>query len=696
MSTTLPKHISAARKAKSALLLKKYLELKPTSWDQIKILIKERLDIELPAAYCIGPVSYMQTEKFLGNWAAGQFEPVVIPNTTSLTPSIERKVNDLANHSVEISNNLPNQFGKSQLFPEQYDTYCNIVNAFKTESGGLQNGSTGSGKTYLAAALFHKYGVQDKLHEQGLNRFRSCPYIFFTRKTIVRQTQEVFKEFGLGDLMNRGKLKVVPYSHLSSTKGGVYVTKEFDSFENAWTVTWHLTAVPFLAIFDECQALCNPLTKQTLAYYALIKASKTMPCKILNMSATPFDTVLKAHSVVSAFRKPFEYEGRKFSVSCFGDWELAAGFIAEDPAKSNSAAMARLRKSISGNIFEIANVRWPARARNRTIAVDFELPEHRIIYDNAYNKYLENIKKLGRDASTNPLQEYIEINIFSKIVEPLRNYAMVQLAMKDLAAGKCPVFGVRFKSTITDLVFKLMEQGLKREDISIIWGGGADYDEENTYNDAEFKQRVEKLAAGFGASKEEMRKLRRTIAFREELTISGQSSAQGLEKYSKLRDLDMTGSQSSDQRWDEITRFQTGRSKVCIFTIAAGGVGLSLDRNKTELGERVLYGGLCWSGPDYKQMLGRLVRRATLPGYVDQYLVFMKDTVEEFSLMPVVGRKLANIKEIGSSGIDPTEVLLCNDRIASQVLSVEELTRLADSDLSQLGADTEEDEDEDE
>lgn len=51
------------------------------------------------------------------------------------------------------------------------------------------------------------------------------------------------------------------------------------------------------------------------------------------------------------------------------------------------------------------------------------------------------------------------------------------------------------------------------------------------------------------------------------------------------------------------------------------------------------------------------------------------------------------MKEIGSSGIDPTEVLLRDDKIDSEEITLDQLTKIAESDDSQLGTNTEEDED---
>ena len=181
--------------------------------------------------------------------------------------------------------------------------------------------------------------------------------------------------------------------------------------------------------------------------------------------------------------------------------------------------------------------------------------------------------------------------------------------------------------------------------------------------------------------------------------MSGESTEERYARYDKLRELGMTGSQSADQRWREIQRFQTGITKICIFTLASGGVGLSLDQSKPELWKRELIAGLCLSGPEFAQVLGRLVRRGTMPGYVDQYIALMRDTVESAVLQPIIVRKLGNIKELASKGINPSEVILSEDgkTFGHTEVSIDQLNAIADSDDSQIHGDiVNEDEEEEE
>lgn len=695
-------HIAAARKDKSKRLLNKYLTARPTDWTAADMLVQSTCQTSLPDTYKTGLVSYARISQWTQAWIAGEFDIEAKPQVNpDKTPAAQRLQSLLAQPSPPVDPKEPiNSFGDMVLFPEQWDTFKRLRADILSNSisGALQNGNTGSGKTFLAVALIHEFAIRLKIHENGIvNRLRQTPFLIVTRKTLLSQWREVAFMAGLGPLINSGKLLIIPYSHLSSSKSARWYTTEYDSFDDKYIYEWLPQSLPLLTIIDECQGLCNPTTKQTLAMDALIRKSRTanMQAITLSMSATPFDTVSKAGWVVSSIRQPLEIGGVTFNCNSVNKWPEYATLFADDPTKSNQAAMKRLRDCIDKYIYEIENVRWPARARNRSLVVEFESPDHRARYNKAYEDYLEKIAKLGREASDSPFQQFVAINAFSKAVEPMRNYAITQRILSNMGNKVATAVGCRFKQTITDLVFRLEAAGIKRHEISIIWGGGADYDEENTFSESELSELIKRLQQGEKLSRATVSKMRKTLTFREELITSGETEQQRYSRYDTLRALGMTGSQSSDKRWSEIKKFQTGVSKVCLFTISAGGAGLSLDQNKPDLWPRELLGSLCWDGKDFKQLLGRLVRRGTMPGYVDQYIVYMRDTVEDTRFLPVVERKLANLREIGARGIDPTEIMMDDGRITHQRLTIEQLNAIADSDESQITGEVDDEEDDD-
>ena len=695
MNLSIAKHEHERRKDVSKRLLLRYRNTAPKTWDAVDIIVIDICKRRLPATYKTGPVSYIKLSQFCEAWTRGDHEEQVVlpvPSLTSPSPS-----------SPPTNPSEVNQFGEIVLFPEQWDTFRKLRDAYNnnTIEGALNNGFMGSGKTYIFLALVHEFGIRQRLHEKDfMAKLRTVPYLILTRKTLIDQTRNVAIQMGLGPLLQKGKLWILPYAALSSSLSSRFYKTEYDAFSNTNVLTWNAQAVPFFLACDECQSLCNPETTQTRAFVALLEASKTMKCMTLLLSGTPADTVAKAGTVIASFRRPISIGDKSILVRTPQDWVKEYSFaICEDPTKSNNAAMKRLRDVIDPYVFEIENVRWPARARNRTLIVDFENDDCRTRYDKAYKVYEENMHKAGRSTDAGTFQEWVAINVFRKTVEPLRNYAIAQRIVQNLKSNVATCVGHVYKQSVTDLVFRLEALGIRRDQISIIWGGGKDYDEANTYSEAVLNDYIQRIQAGERLPKSVLNRLKKTLSFREEVLMSGESTEERYARYDKLRELGMTGSQSADQRWREIQRFQTGITKICIFTLASGGVGLSLDQSKPELWKRELIAGLCLSGPEFAQVLGRLVRRGTMPGYVDQYIALMRDTVESAVLQPIIVRKLGNIKELASKGINPSEVILSEDgkTFGHTEVSIDQLNAIADSDDSQIHGDiVNEDEEEEE
>ncbi len=686
-------------------MLKAYVKLQPSEWSQVETEITiKRLGVRLPEQYRSGLVSYQRFNTFLNRWSEGEFDPEPpkvngvesAPQALGVTPS-----NQIVTQSLPTSGELVNQFGDGSLYPEQFEAFKDAIAKY-TKYGGkglVNNGATGSGKTFLACALIYHYGVRTKLQERDLlSRFRLCPFVVFTRRSLIPQWREDAISMGLGPLLKSGKLQILSYAELWSSNGSKWITKEYDAWVDDWIYKWNPSSVPLFVVFDEAHALYNLDSIQAKSADALWTAAKRLQCMSLVMSATLADTVAKAGGFISSIRCPVQLPSEDgfttVTVRSANDWQKEYAYaITPEPTKSNSAAMRRVRDMIEPYLVEIANVKWPARARNRPIVVDFPSPTHRERYDRAYTIYLEKLEKLGRAESTNPLQQWIAYAEFAKVGEPMRNRAIAQRIRTNLSHQIASVVIHNYKQSISDLIFELESLGIHRKDISLVWGGGKDYKEGYIFTEAQLNEYTQMILSGKGVSKSTLKRMEDTIRFRQELIASGDTEEERFKHYSRLRALGMTGSQSPDLRWQEVKRFKTGITKVCIATSATGGVGLSLDRSRPELWVRELFTGISINGPEFKQKLGRLVRRGTLPGYVDQYIISMRNSVEDQVFMPYVERKLGNMKELAATGIDPTEILLnAKGRMDIKHLTLDELTRIADSDESQIIATDSDDE----
>lgn len=143
------------------------------------------------------------------------------------------------------------------------------------------------------------------------------------------------------------------------------------------------------------------------------------------------------------------------------------------------------------------------------------------------------------------------------------------------------------------------------------------------------------------------------------------------------------GSQTPNQRQLEIDRFQNGDSKVCIFTLAAGGVGLSLDHWHAKLLPRVGYFTPTYSGPEFQQALGRLPRRMTLSDTY-QFIVGMLGTIEETHVMPLIDKKLRCIAEITNSDYSLIDFHKAKVVELDRVRSLEEAVKDSDNEKTQM------------
>ncbi|NBQ70823.1 MAG: hypothetical protein EBU46_19130, partial [Nitrosomonadaceae bacterium] len=104
------------------------------------------------------------------------------------------------------------------------------------------------------------------------------------------------------------------------------------------------------------------------------------------------------------------------------------------------------------------------------------------------------------------------------------------------------------------------------------------------------------------------------------------------------------GTQSVKARQQEIDAFQSGKTKVCVFTFKAGGVGLSLHHHDDTCKQRESVIAPCYSAIELVQGLGRAPRLTSLSETV-QTMLYYKGTIEEH-VADKVSQKLRCLKEV--------------------------------------------------
>lgn len=114
------------------------------------------------------------------------------------------------------------------------------------------------------------------------------------------------------------------------------------------------------------------------------------------------------------------------------------------------------------------------------------------------------------------------------------------------------------------------------------------------------------------------------------------------------------GEQNSETRLKNIDNFNSGKSKIIICNIKAGGVSISL-HDTLGLNQRVSLISPTWSAQDLIQCLGR-IHRANAKSDAIQRIIFAKDTDEEI-VSRAISRKIENIGLLNDNSRDSYEFI---------------------------------------
>jgi len=549
-------------------------------------------------------------------------------------------------------------FGNVTLYPEQEALFRRIYKDIfvdRLSSAILQDGETGSGKSFIGAFLIAQH-IKDGALDYNKYPLRMLPnqYIIFTPKNVVEQYKRVLESIGLGKLVRTRAIYVTSYSQFSTLEGKVLVSEEEDMVTDNTVMKWNPMSRPLCVIWDECQKLNNWKTFQTRAAQACAKDSKDTIH--IFMSATPFEKVNDAFTFCRAVGKPL----LGINVTSEQSFKAFASMVdTVDPAKPNQAALKRLREVFGPYIYSLPRAKWPCKQLNSTLIIDFDSPAAKITYERAYDDYLEVCKKSGKNTEFGEFAKFIALGKFRQASEPLRAPFLARKVVENYRSGKvATVIGTAFKESIIRIAFACVEAGIPRDKIAIIWGGGKQVRQEDIMTQDEINALLNRVSSGQGPAptKRDFKRMQETLYYTQERLAYGETTEQQSYRHLKLSELRLTGTQSANQRQKEIDAFQSGGAVICLFTLASGGVGLSLDKDKPHLLPRECYYTPVWNGKEFKQALGRTVRRASLADS-RQYVCFLRGTVEEHHVAPLLDTKLRCIAEITNRNFDVFDLL---------------------------------------
>jgi hypothetical protein len=264
-----------------------------------------------------------------------------------------------------------------------------------------------------------------------------------------------------------------------------------------------------------------------------------------------------------------------------------------DPTEFNNEACKRMTAALEHKIVRVANVKFKHRTFIKCKLVNFLTQADRDSYDDAYEEYLEILRKTDRDEPGGIAKIWVAMLKFRMKAELLRAPILAEACHLGIQNGKQVGVCSNFIETLNAVRNSLIgKYGYKDSDISIIVGG-----------------------------------------------------------------------QSLEERQTNINNYQRGVSKICLFTLKSGGVGLSLHhnpKNEKRTRPRELYLPPTWSAIELVQGLGRM-HRINSVSTTYQYIVWFQGTIEE-TVAAKVSRKLSCLKEIVGKKESWTEAFTPNDK----------------------------------
>lgn len=645
-----PRVLAEARR--QAVLLANRIKTYYTT-DRIKSWtdIENQLKIEVPEIFKSQPFNWQTCCSGHGSFCAYWTATFELRLNAALTTQ-DKPLAEV--HKPKIIQQV-STFGVFTLKPEQEGTFRSIYNAFFPADknkpylhAALQDGYPGAGKTPVAIAVIAQM-IKDGVLNRPEHALLFQPIMIFTPRTLVEHWRRHIEDFGLAEYLNKGLIAIFSQGTFTSDFGKTYCDFVEDTYTGEETLQWSRALIPLLCIYDESHGYNSVKSHRTQCMLALYRRSKIT--RFLHLSATPGEKINDMLLLT--------VQARKNLLGTFVDensFKYFAQLITPRPDKPNREAMKKYRRIMveAGVIHSMPYVKPKYKAINILELFEFASPKDKEIYDRGVEHYLEACRKMGKNTAFGRFQRNVELAIFRRTVEPLRAPAMAQRAADNFHAGTyATAIGVEFKETITSVAFLLIDKyGLSRDDISVIWGGRKEFKKEDLIPKPELDRlfRTMEIMKHVG-DKAFMRRVKISVRYEQDQIEHNETFEEQADRHAKLRELKLLGNQSLNTRQIEIDNFQDNTTRVCLFTAATGGVGLSLDRSRPDQLVREGLFSLGLSGKVFKQLLGRLVRRNSISDAI-QRICAMRNTVEHWFLAPLIDKKLKCIAELTSTDLE--------------------------------------------
>lgn len=438
-------------------------------------------------------------------------------------------------------------------------------NPEKTKHGQLLLSGVGSGKTWMFLGLIRR--LRDMNFHRQVGCISPWPFIVVTKASIVEQTRRVAKQ--CFNLSHPRDILIINIEKLRSKFGELFV-EEITKVENGVEYTiwkWRDGLYPCMICWDECQILMNPSSAQHKIAASYNELRDTWQ---IFSSATPFTRVSGAKCFCVSTRK-------KTRVASFNqvelnndNWNIFAKAVASpaDPMEHSPAAIDRLMDEMDDYVVRVKGIKAQFHAKNDARLIHFRTKEGKEFYDKALERFEKRKAKIAAsnmDEGAKAINMLVSMLMFRIAAEsnPDRIDWLCEQMYHSVTEGYAAICAVNFKQTIIACVKKLNEKyGVKRNNISLIWGGGQTGPSE--------KQKAKAAMVGDEAIMAALAKHGITMDKLDMEDVDALAEKEELDPELRL------GTQSLAERQKEIDKFQSGKSLYAFYTFKAGGVGLSL------------------------------------------------------------------------------------------------------------------------
>lgn len=629
MAIDLEKRVAQDAQRKSKYMTSLYQLGRLKSWAAVRAQ-----GVVVPTSYDALPFNYVTFQKLMFDMEFDAVKTYRAEQEASVAPTAA----PIASVKLKLGKFKPFTFQQNAI-----DAAIDAMFTRKVTRSIMFDWPTGSGKTIGAIGMI-RYMLDNGYFDKKLTPYK---VLYFCPKPVVIKVARMLEDAGIP----RGLVKLMSYSAISAGDGRTFYQEEECVEYNTPVIKCrvHRMFAPVLIVYDECHALKNWTSRRfrfSEGVNEIADHTETWPgtdngIYQIWMSATPIITVANARSFVLSTKA--SNGGLRIEKGNFMTFARTVT-QGQDPFKPNAAAGKRLRERLKDYIFSAKNIRSKHKGVNQTLMLDFYKPEDVCIYNDAHVRYIEQCEKAGKiGGGEGARAKLIALLMFRMAAELLRVEQLADLAYGEWKAGKrFPVIGVAFQRTLQEIVMALIARGMPRDKISIIWGGKREIKQSDLLTQAQISDILVRASQGEDITSREMSLLKFTIQEMEDRTMRNETPEEQALRKDKMRALHLF-KQTPTERQQNVDDFQEGITECCIFTLAAGGVGLDLDHQHDKTKPRVGYFTPVYTPEEFLQALGRCVRIATISDTY-QYVCYLKGTVEEYHVAPNVDKKLGSLQ----------------------------------------------------